>query len=288
MPEETSSTTPTPEEHMTPVSESMDYSADDLITGPPESSLQPPTENMEVHHHPDIHHKRKKFREYLLEFLMIFLAVTLGFFAEQIREHISEKSRARELAESMINDLKEDTTQLHQLIGQEKIWGDKVEILREVLDTPFAKISTAQFYKAGYGIIDARSFKRATGTADQLKHSGYLRYYVNTPLPAMLSDYDAAAESLVEVQKLEFNWVDQYIVSFMFAHTDARAARQLHMGMPMADNPELIGVNNQMINEFLNHLGGLQALNRGSSISLNMLLDKANSFIAMLQKQYDL
>ena len=41
---------------------------------------------MEVHHHP--HVEKKNFKEYFLEFLMIFLAVTLGFFAENIREHL--------------------------------------------------------------------------------------------------------------------------------------------------------------------------------------------------------
>src|SRR5215471_5281072 len=45
--------------------------------------------NMEVHHHP--HVEKKRFKEYFLEFLMIFLAVTLGFFAENIREHFAEK-----------------------------------------------------------------------------------------------------------------------------------------------------------------------------------------------------
>jgi hypothetical protein len=48
---------------------------------------------MEVHHHPDLHHKRKNFREYFLEFLMIFLAVTLGFFAESMRENMAEKRK---------------------------------------------------------------------------------------------------------------------------------------------------------------------------------------------------
>ncbi len=33
---------------------------------------------MEVHHHPQV--EKKNFKEYFLEFLMIFLAVTLGFF----------------------------------------------------------------------------------------------------------------------------------------------------------------------------------------------------------------
>ena len=46
--------------------------------------------NMEVHHHP--HVEKKNFKEYFLEFLMIFLAVTIGFFAENIREHITEQA----------------------------------------------------------------------------------------------------------------------------------------------------------------------------------------------------
>ena len=36
---------------------------------------------MEVHHHPDIPREKKHWKEYFLEFIMIFLAVTLGFFA---------------------------------------------------------------------------------------------------------------------------------------------------------------------------------------------------------------
>jgi len=51
---------------------------------------------MEVHHHPDLHHKKKNFKEYFLEFLMIFLAVTLGFFSESILEHLGEKAKGKE------------------------------------------------------------------------------------------------------------------------------------------------------------------------------------------------
>ena len=30
------------------------------------------TKNMEVHHHPDLHHRKKHWKEYFLELLMIF------------------------------------------------------------------------------------------------------------------------------------------------------------------------------------------------------------------------
>ena len=58
---------------------------------------------MEVHHHPKV--EKKKFKEYFFEFIMIFLAVTMGFFAETIRENITEHRRAKEFAESMLQDL---------------------------------------------------------------------------------------------------------------------------------------------------------------------------------------
>lgn len=47
---------------------------------------------MEVYHHPDIHHKKKNFKEYFFEFLMIFPALTMGFITENVREHFTEKS----------------------------------------------------------------------------------------------------------------------------------------------------------------------------------------------------
>ena len=53
---------------------------------------------MEVHHHPTV--DKKNFKEYFLEFLMIFLAVTMGFFAENIRKYFSERKTAKEYLEA--------------------------------------------------------------------------------------------------------------------------------------------------------------------------------------------
>jgi hypothetical protein len=58
---------------------------------------------MEVHHHPHI--EKKNFKEYFLEFLMIFLAVTLGFFAENIREYVSDKTKVKEYMKEITGNL---------------------------------------------------------------------------------------------------------------------------------------------------------------------------------------
>ena len=52
---------------------------------------------MEVNHHLQLEnkhkHKHKLWKEYLLEGLMIFIAVMLGFIAENIRENLTVKEK---------------------------------------------------------------------------------------------------------------------------------------------------------------------------------------------------
>jgi len=67
---------------------------------------------MEVHHPHHPSHK-KKWSEYFLEFLMLFLAVTLGFFAENIREHQVLVERKNQNLEAILEDLKRDSIQLN-------------------------------------------------------------------------------------------------------------------------------------------------------------------------------
>ena len=74
---------------------------------------------MEVHHHPEVPHgKKKHFKEYFLEFLMIFLAVTMGFIAENIREHLSDNSKEHEYISGMVKNLAVDTTILKITINR--------------------------------------------------------------------------------------------------------------------------------------------------------------------------
>jgi CDP-glycerol glycerophosphotransferase (TagB/SpsB family) len=74
---------------------------------------------MEVHHHP--HVEKKNFKEYFLEFLMIFLAVTMGFFAEQMRESVADHNREKEFMKSMLEDLKTDTAKINSFSMQANV-----------------------------------------------------------------------------------------------------------------------------------------------------------------------
>jgi len=70
---------------------------------------------MEVHHHS---HKPKNWKEYITEFIMLFAAVTLGFFAENVREHQIIEHKTQQNLESIILDLKKDSILIQDRINE--------------------------------------------------------------------------------------------------------------------------------------------------------------------------
>ena len=74
---------------------------------------------MEVHHPHHPTHK-KKWSEYIIEFLMLFAAVTLGFFAENVREHQIVEHKTHQNLQSVVLDLKKDSVLLQERILEYK------------------------------------------------------------------------------------------------------------------------------------------------------------------------
>src|SRR5579862_3140704 len=101
---------------------------------------------MEVHHHPQLEHKHKPWKEYFLEFLMIFLAVSMGFFAETIRENISESGKAKELAKSLYQEVYADSVTMQSKIKMRIEKDKQLEYFRRyVADSSLTHLSD-KFY----------------------------------------------------------------------------------------------------------------------------------------------
>jgi hypothetical protein len=72
---------------------------------------------MEVHHpqHPVY---TKKWSEYIIEFVMLFAAVTLGFFAENVREDQISEHKTDQNLQSIVLDLKKDSILIQERIKE--------------------------------------------------------------------------------------------------------------------------------------------------------------------------
>jgi hypothetical protein len=72
---------------------------------------------MEVHHHS---HKPKNWKEYITEFIMLFAAVTLGFFAENLREHSIIEHRLEQNKIAILKDLQNDAVTIDSILVTEQ------------------------------------------------------------------------------------------------------------------------------------------------------------------------
>jgi hypothetical protein len=155
---------------------------------------------MEVQKHPHHVMHKKKWPEYLLEFFMLFLAVFLGFVAENIRETSVERHREQEYMQSLFHDLKADTTKLGNNLAsyQRKLSGqDSLIKTYPLLDIGFNPV----FYRNLISIEGFPDFIYTDATIQQLKNSGGFRLVRNHEAVQNIMSYDAVVKKALINEK---------------------------------------------------------------------------------------
>jgi hypothetical protein len=151
----------------------------------------PPTNQasdiMEVHHHPDLHHNKKFFREYFLEFIMIFLAVTLGFFAENLREVIKDHRQARQSIQSLKQDLGSDVKMFDSSIAINANSCRMIDTLIQILGD--RKETGKIYFLARKLTLVTGIFTPNSKTFEQLKSTGGLRLIENQDILDSINAY---------------------------------------------------------------------------------------------------
>lgn len=242
---------------------------------------------MEIHHHPDFHHKRKHWKEYLLEFLMLFLAVTLGFFAENLREHISEKDRTQIYAKSLFEDFTTDTASLHQLIAFTENKMRDIDSLESNLNHLGNKVRDSILYRSVLSLLSTFQFDNINGAYDQIKNTGSLRFF-DQSIVNDLNSYDATSAKL----KLMEDWENK----FLFEKLSPQAAEMFNFKVfnDIGKNGAIVhemyvnNLNRESINILVNE-GELIKRLRFRQLNQQKILDrKATGILVGLKKEYGL
>ena len=143
---------------------------------------------MEVHHHS--HSTPKKWKHYLWEFFMLFLAVFCGFLAENQREHFVEHDREKQFMGSLIEDLGADTVELRRaIIKADSVanYADStVMFLRDFKPQSVAPLRLSDLV----GLAGQRQLLIYTDrTATQLKNAGGMRLIRNKKVSNLIVKY---------------------------------------------------------------------------------------------------
>src|SRR4051795_1870628 len=130
---------------------------------------------MEVHHHPKV--ENKKLKEDLLEGMMIFIAVTLSFLAESLREHMDSNRKENEYIISLINNLEQDREDLNNSIHDNQKKLSSLDSLLSLASKDVSRpVNKRLLYKYAGLVSFYSSFSSNDATMTQLKNAGGFQY----------------------------------------------------------------------------------------------------------------
>lgn len=178
---------------------------------------------MEVHHHPQLEHKPKPWKEYFLEFLMIFLAVTMGFFAETFRENSTERGHAAELAKILYQEVYNDSVNMQYRLSLRQEKEDQSNYFRAyVKDSSLVNLSP-RFYPSFFWTFTVSSiiqFNPNDGILNQLHNSGSLRYFKSIGLQSSISKLDVVILNLRNRNSQEDAFMEGFIRPYIQKYYD--------------------------------------------------------------------
>lgn len=251
------------------------------------------TENMEVHHHPDLHHKPKKWKEYFLEFLMIFLAVTMGFIAENIREHFVLKKHEKEYMVSLVRDLNNDIAGLTRSEASVTRYVHSADSIFSLFKNADYKNTSSDIYYFGRTIALRNLWRSNDGTIQQLNYSGGLRLIENKSVIDSIQDYINKLKVLSQFLSLEDAQLSEYrkAMNKVFSGFVLNDMLDMQTGMAATHlnyNPELQSTAKNDINDLAVQIALVKTNRVNQLIIMKGLKTEAGSIIKLINKEYSL
>ena len=159
---------------------------------------------MEVHHHS---HHPKKWKEYVTEFLMLFLAVTLGFMAENIREHQVEKHREISYLKNVHEDLTLDKKNIDSVLKQNTVRLQAMDTLFQSINNNTITNEDVYYYIRNLAL--RATFESSHIGLDQIKSAGGLRMIKNAEIIFGIQEYERLLNSIDKLENVRERTLEQ-------------------------------------------------------------------------------
>ena len=241
---------------------------------------------MEVHHHP--HVEKKNFKEYFLEFLMIFLAVTMGFFAESLREHISDGEKRVQYIQSLTEDLEADTARMGDIIRYDEEKITALNTMYGCYDTVTSNLKTTSCMGLliKYSKVN-RPFQLNDRTITQLANAGGFRLLEKEDADSILAyerlykgDHDFESTIYQEAQNNVRNTLNELANFRVLAPLqNASLPSGSDTGSRTLEGPLLFSEDRMLLNKWFNQLQLYLRVIKAQSLLLNQLQTRATNLI---------
>jgi hypothetical protein len=236
------------------------------------------------------HKGRKRLKDYLQEGLMIFVAVVMGFLAENVREGIGNREKEGQYMRSYIKNLEQDSTMLQRSIFDNN---HKIIYLDSLISFSRKDISTVSnrvaFYYFCIRTIGYYSeFSNNDATFLQLTNSGGLRLIKKDHVADSIAEYAARLKNIYGAEGVYAKATE---AATMAAHevldfTVVYDSVYYKLDRPTGVFIPLISEDKQKVKLLYNRISFERAATQNYVNELKSLNPFLNRFIAYLREQY--
>lgn len=225
----------------------------------------------------------KSLSKYLVEFFVLFIAVFMGFVAENFRETRLEKKHELMLMNSLLSDLKADSIKLQEVIEENNRKQNALDLFIEIRHLDFSqKSNLINFYEV-WKPIEMWSnvvFEPTMATLNQLESTGVLSSTSET-IAASIASYNVSLEMIGLFNDIGHRHTEQ-TMQMMYDLTDYRS-----IWNTPPEYPPLL-YTDYTLRKFFNHSTDLMWTIGGYLGNLRVLNTQISELITLIQSKYDL
>ena len=223
------------------------------------------------------------------EFLMLFIAITLGFFVENYRESLSDKEQEKEIIVSFINDIEEDIKELDIVIERREIRETRIDSILYILNNDLQDNFGRNLYYYARYLPRPFVFWANNTTNEELKYSGNFILIKNQKIIDVLLEYDDNYVFIDFIRQREEYLVrrlfDQINVIFDPKVFDEMNVYYIEFVYP-SGNPKINSKNREVINNFLSNLHYVKTVNVGQLGLFKKHQKRGKEILELLKKEY--
>ena len=247
---------------------------------------------MEVHHPHHPTHK-KKWSEYIIEFVMLFAAVTLGFFAENIREGIAEAHKKEALLAAVVHNFKTDKAEIqaHRLIVKKGI--EVADNFIKLLQMDYNQVNKIEFYTTAVNYTENFELVLNEKTRNDAEAKGYFTNEGISEMSGLLNKYNYFYNDYKEMSLACLESCKRFLNDLMINVLDANLIQKANFISLSNGNPQDPAFNGKLekpidkkiVEKIIFDAWERKALLNGELIAFDSLDLYANKAIAKLSTE---
>jgi len=223
--------------------------------------------------------------EHGFDFITLFLAVMLGFFADNYRDKVEAEETTNQLANELIADISSDTININEMILHANHKMHQLENLYLLLNEHHSESHDSLIYLSSACVNHRPLFERNSSSFIATINTGHLSYFSKPALKA-ITKYNIECEKISDLLRQERLILDSKIYPFQQKIFDTENFLSIVSNKTLSTKPIIRDWSDESKWIYKNYVIELKIINARIKEHYHALFKEANRTINILNSEY--